>query len=251
MAVRTHPKPAFVPVETSRKGIASPERRVAIAVGALYITATVAGLVAAAALGSVLQGPDALASLAAHETRVTTTAFFELVMAVAVAGVAFMIYPILKQDANTPGKQGLALWYVGTRITEGTLFLVGALCLLSLFMLSQEVAKAGAGQPVQYQAAFNVLKTASDYSVVLGQSVFCVGAVMLYYLLYVSRRVPRWLSVSGLIGASLMLVGSFSLAVTGDSNSTVSSIMYAPLGLQEMVLAVWLILKGFNSPATR
>jgi len=46
-----------------------------------------------------------------------------------------------------------------------------------------------------------------------------------------------------------MLAGGLSLAVTGDPNSTVSSIMYAPLGLQEMVLAVWLILKGFNSPA--
>jgi uncharacterized BrkB/YihY/UPF0761 family membrane protein len=177
------------------------------------------------------------------------TAFFELVMAVAVAGVAFMIYPILKQDADTSGKQGLALWYVGTRITEGTLILVGILGLLSLFALSQEVAGSGAGQPVLHQAAVNVLKTASDYSVVLGQSVFCVGAVMLYYLLYVSRRVPRWLSIWGLIAAPLMLIAGLSFAVTGDPNSAFSSVLYAPLGLQEMVLAVWLIARGFNPPA--
>ena len=71
----------------------------------------------------------------------------------------------------------------------------------------------------------------------------------MYSLLYVSRRIPRWLSVWGLIGAPLMLAAGFSLAVTGDPNSTVSSIMYAPLALQVMVLAVWLILKGFNSYA--
>ncbi len=224
------------------------ERRVAIAVGALYIVATVAGLLAAAALGSSLQDPDALANLAAHETQVLAAAFFELVMAVAVAGVAFMIYPILKQDADTPGKHGLALWYVGTRITEGALFLVGILGLLSLFALSQEVARAGASQPIQYQAVVTVLKTASDYAVVLGQSVFCVGAVMLYSLLYMSRCVPRWLSLWGLIGAPLMLAAGFSLAVTGDPNSTVSSILYAPLALQEMVLAVWLLVRGFNPP---
>jgi hypothetical protein len=234
----------------------SSERRVAIAVGALYIVATAAGLLAAAALGSLLQGPDALANLATHEPQVLAGVFFELVMAVAVAGVAFMIYPILKQDADTPGKHGLAVWYVGTRITEGTLFLVGILGLLSLLALSQEVARAGASQPAQYQVAVNLLKTASDYAVVLGQSVFCVGAVMLYSLLYVSRRIPRWLSVWGLIGAPLMFGAGFSLAVTGDSNSAISSIMYAPLALQEMVLAVWLILKGFNasavtSPATK
>ena len=149
MAVRTHPKPAFVPVETSRKGIASSERRVAIAVGALYIVATVAGLLATAALGSLLDGPGVLIHLDAHETRVLAAVFFELVLAVAVAGIAFMIYPILKQDADTPGKQGLALWYVGTRVTEGTLGLVGILGLLSLFALSQEVARAGASQPVR------------------------------------------------------------------------------------------------------
>jgi hypothetical protein len=222
----------------------SSERRVAIAVGGLYIVATVAGLLAAVALGSLLQGPGALAGLAEHETRVMTAAFFQLVMAVAVAGVAFMIYPILKQDADTPGKRGLALWYVGTRITEGALFLVGILGLLSLFAFSQEVAGAGASQ-----AAVNVLKTASDYSGVLAQSVFCVGAMMLYYLLYASRRIPRWLSVWGLIGTPLFLAGGFSLAVTGDANSTASSIMYAPLALQELVLAVWLMVKGFNAPA--
>jgi hypothetical protein len=170
-------------------------------------------------------------------------------MAVAVAGVAFMFYPILKQDADTPGKQGLALWYVGTRITEGVLLLVGTLGLLSLYALSQKVPGAGAGRPVQYQAVVDVLKTASDYSVVLGQSVFCVGAMMLYYLLYASRRIPRWLAVWGLVGAPLMLASGFSLAVTGDPSSTVSSILYAPLGLQEMVLAVWLLVRGFSSPA--
>jgi len=79
-------------------GRMSSERRVAIAVGALYVVATVAGLLAAVALGSSLQDPDALANLAAHESQVLVAAFFELVMAVAVAGVAFMIYPILKQD---------------------------------------------------------------------------------------------------------------------------------------------------------
>jgi hypothetical protein len=56
----------------------------------------------------------------------------------------------------------------------------------------------------------------------LGQSVFCVGAVM--------------------------LIAGFSLVVTGDPNSTFSSVLYAPIGLQEMVLAVWLIARGFNPP---
>jgi len=73
---------------------------------------------------------------------------------------------------------------------------------------------------------------------------------MLYYLLYKSRRIPRWLSIWGLIAAPLMLVAGFTLPFTGDPNSAVSSLLYAPLGLQEMVLAVWLIARGFNPSTT-
>jgi hypothetical protein len=83
----------------------------------------------------------------------------------------------------------------------------------------------------------------------LGQSVFCVGALMLYCLLYQSKRIPRWLSVWGLIGAPLMLAAGFLLLVEGYPNSTLSSVLYAPFALQEMVFAVWLIVKGFNSSA--
>ncbi len=123
--------------------------------------------------------------------------------------------------------------------------------LSSLLALSKEAAGAGALGASALQPLGMVLWTAWDYAWMLGQSVFCVGAVMLYYLLYVSKRVPRWLSVWGLIGAPLMLIAGFSLVVTGDPNSTFSSILYAPLGLQEMALAVWLIVRGFNPPVGR
>ena len=92
-------------------------------------------------------------------------------MAVGGAGIAFMISPVLTQDADTPSKLGLARWYVGTRITESALFLVGTLGILSLFELSQELGPEGAAP---HQAAFNVQKVASDYTGALAQSVFCV-----------------------------------------------------------------------------
>ena len=222
------------------------ERNIAIAVGVLYIVASVAGVLSLFTLGFSMEDPDALERLAANENGVLVTALLNMVMALAVAGVAFMIYPVLKQDADTPSKQGLALWYVGTRITEGAIFFVGVLGLLAILELSKVMASAGATDPAAAQAMGSVLKTAFNYSWILGQSVFCVGALMLYYLLYVSKRVPRWLSIWGLIGAPLMLIAGFTFPFTGDPNSTVSSVLYAPLGLQEMALAVWLILKGFN-----
>ena len=224
-------------------------RKTAIAVGALYIVATVAGVLTVAPLGSLLDGPDMLTKIAANENQMIIAIFLEFIMAVAVAGVAFMIYPILKQDADTKSKEGLAVWYLGSRITEGALFLVGILATLSLLTLSHEFVRTGAPDASYFQTGGTVLIAASNYAWMLGQSVFCIGAVMLYYLLYQSKRVPRWLSVWGLIGAPLMLAAGFLVLVDGDPNSPLSTALYAPLALQEMVLAIWLIVKGFNSPA--
>ena len=66
------------------------------------------------------------------------------IMAITVPGVAFMMYPILMQDAETKGKEGLAAWYVGSRITEGAVFVVALLGLFSLLALSKEFAAGGA-----------------------------------------------------------------------------------------------------------
>ena len=222
-------------------------RKSAITVGALYIAATVAGVLTVAPLGSLLDGPDMLTKIAANEGQMIMVVFLEFIMALAVAGVAFMIYPILKGDAETKIKEGLAVWYLGSRITEGALFTVGMLITLSLLTLSQEFVKAGAPDAAYFQSGGSVFIAASNYAWMLGQSVFCIGAAMLYYLLYQSKRVPRWLSVWGFISAPLMLIAGFLVLVDGDPNSPLSSALYAPMALQEMVFAVWLIAKGLTS----
>ena len=214
----------------------------------LYIAATVAGVLSKVVGGSMIEGPGITGSLAANETAVVAVAFLLLVMAVTGPGVAFMMYPILMQDAKTKAKEGFAAWYLGSRVVECAVFVVALLGLFSLLALSKEFAGAGASAASSLQPLGTALWTGFDYAWMLGQSVFCVGAVMFYYLLYVSKRVPRWLSVWGLIAAPLMLIAGFSLVVTGDPSSTFSSILYAPIGLQEMVLAVWLIARGSTRP---
>ena len=82
--------------------------------------------------------------------------------------------------------------------------------------------------------------------------VFCLGALMIYYLFFRTRLIPRWLSGWGFVGAILYLAAP--LWIMFDPNHPPLSldsgvgILMAPLALQEMVLAVWLIVKGFNNP---
>lgn len=225
------------------------DRKTAIWVGVLYIIATVAPVATLAAWGTLVDDPGILANAANHEASLIATALLNLIMAVAVAGVAFMIYPILKRVADTGVKQGLAAWYVGTRVTEGTMFVVAVLATLAFLPLSREFLAAGSPVASHFQTSGIVLESSIDMAYALGQTVFAVGAAMLYYLLYQSRVVPRWLAVWGLIAAPLFVVASLSLIWTDDPNTTFSTILYAPMALQEMVLAVWLIVKGFDSAA--
>ena len=64
-----------------------------------------------------------------------------------------------------------------------------------------------------------------------------------------ARLPPRWLSGWGFVASPLFVVASLSLLWTGDPNSTLSPVLYVPMAIQEMVLAIWLIVKGFNSTA--
>ena len=194
-------------------------------------------------------GEGILANAATHKGQLIAWALLSLVGAVAAAGVALMFYPVLNRVADTSVKKGLALWYVGTRITEGGMYLVAVLAIWAFLPLSREFAAAGAPVASHFQTSGKVLQSSSDLALALAQSVFAVGGVMVYYLLFQSRLVPRWLSVWGLVAAPLFLVASLSLLWTGDANSTLANILFAPLALQEMVLAVLLIVKGFDATA--
>ena len=227
----------------------SSERKSAIWVGVLWIMATVFPASSILPWSALDDGDGILANAATHKSQLITWALLNLVGAVAAAGVAFMFYPILNRVADTSVEKGLALWYVGTRITEGGTYLVAVLATWAFLPLSREFAAAGAPDASHFQTSGIVLQSTSDLALALAQSVFAIGAVMLYYLLFQSRLVPRWLSLWGLVAAPLFLIASLSLLWTGDPNSTLANILFVPLALQEMVLAVWLIVKGFDAAA--
>jgi Domain of unknown function (DUF4386) len=131
------------------------------------------------------------------------------------------------------------------------LTLVGTLSLLALLTLGQGSVAAGPAAALSSQAVGDTLLAVHDWvHWFLGGLAFSVGALMYYYLLYRSRLVPRWLSGWGLIGAGLGLVANVYGGFTQEFGfTTVNTVLNIPIGLQEMVLAVWLIAKGFNPRA--
>jgi hypothetical protein len=232
------------------KGTAmSEDRKVAVWVGVLYLVATVAPVSGLGAWGTLTDGPGILTNANANEGTMILTLILNLTMAFAVAGVAFMLYPILRRVADTAVKKGLALWYVGTRATEGAVFVIAVAATAAFIPLSREFIAAGSPDASHFQSTAEVLLESTDVAYAFGQTVFAIGAAMLYYLLWQSRLIPQWMSLWGLVASPLFVVASLSLLWTGDPNSTLSTVLYVPMAIQEMVMALWLVFKGFNSEA--
>ena len=220
-----------------------PYRGTAIVVGVLLIVCTVASILSVAPLGSLLDSPVNLAQLAANDNSVVLAALIEFVAAATGAGIAIALYPVLR-----PYGPAMAYGAAAARVVAAALVLVGTLSLLALLTLAQESVNAGSTDAATTDASVQVLLAVRDWVANFMISLpFLLGAGLYYYLMYRSSIVPRWLSVWGLLAVVLSLVATLYSGFTQDFGfSTFSTALSAPIFLQEMVLAVWLIAKGFN-----
>ena len=216
-------------------------KKTARIVGVLFIIATVAYSLGVIILDPILGSSDYLTSASESEKQVIIGSFLVLIDAVAVAGIGIVIYPILKKHNET-----LALGYAGARIAEGVLFVVNIITILTLLTLSQEFVKAGALDTSYYQTFGTILLAAADLAFLFGFGVaFTLSALILNYLLYQSKLVPRWLAGWGFVGAALLWV----YYLLQPFNINLLGILFIPIAIQEMVFAVWLIVKGFDPSA--
>ena len=210
-------------------------------VGALFIIATVAYSLSVILLDPILGGSDYLSRISANDNLLIVGALLVLIDAVAVAGIAIVIYPVLRQY-----NEALALGYVGARIGESVLFSVNVITILTLLTLSQEFVKAGTPDASYFQTLGTVLLAAGNWAYWLGLGLaFALSALILNFILYKSKLIPRWLSAWGLVGAALVFVNYLFESFSIDP----IEILFLPIAVQEMVFAVWLIVKGFNSSA--
>jgi hypothetical protein len=219
-------------------------RKIAIITGVLFIIATVAPILSSVFLGSItdvvggVTDPDYLSKASANEIQIIIGTILFSIMAVAVAGIAITIYPILKKH-----NESLALGYVGARIGEGIFFSINIIFILTLLTLSQEFVQAGSPDASYYQTLGTLLLATGDWAYLLGFGLFfTISALILNFVLYQTKLIPRWLSAWGFVGALLIWV--YYLVEFSSSNQI--EILYLPIAVQEMVFAVWLIVKGFN-----
>lgn len=214
-------------------------RRISIATGTLFILATIAVL-AATALEPALTGTDYLTEVLNHPNRLAAAALLHLIAAGTSVGIAIALYPLLsKIDA------ALALGSVVFRTIEAVFYSAAVVSLLSILPLGQQFATAPADHRAPIQAVADALLSLRDHSTLAGVFALTLGSLMYYILFYRSRLVPRWLSGWG-IAAVLLMMTACLRALFSDSPVTGYTFLIVPIAVQEMVLAVWLLVKGFN-----
>jgi hypothetical protein len=220
-------------------------RKTAIIAGTLLIIATFASILSNLFLKSV-HSSNYLGEISANGNLVTEGALLMVIAAVTSASIAISLYPVLKKYS-----EGLALGAVGFRLIEGVFYIVGILGLVLLLTLSQEFVQAGTPDASVYQILGTLLLAGREWvGFGIAPTVFGLGSLMYYSIFYQTELIPRWLSGWGLAGAVLCMVASVSV-MSGliSPLSTIHIVLNLPIALQEMVMAVWLIVKGFNPSA--
>lgn len=209
---------------------------------------TVVGVIG---LGVVLEqlnsATDSLTVYGESETRVAVASLVELFTGVVLVGMAIAVYPVLKKFSPSA-----AIAYIGARLLEGVIYIILVLSMLALAGLGRDYIAAGSPSDSYFQVAGGLLLVVPDWAGhgILDVAIFPLGAVILYAVFYRVEFVPRWLSVWGLAGAVLYWVAGFLVMFHFIAPlESVHVMLQAPLGLQEVVLAIWLMAKGFNASA--
>lgn len=146
----------------------------------------------------------------------------EAISGVAVISIATLMYPLLK-----PFGKKISLWYFALKGVEGVLMIIAGV----LFFIHQPS-----------------LLDLRDHIYLVHGYIFAVPALMFYYLLYQSKFIPRWLSVWGCVASILLVIVNI---LELFKIIPIIEIIYLPIVLNEVVLAIWLILKGFEIPAIK
>jgi hypothetical protein len=218
-------------------------RKTAIIVGVLFISATVFSILSSFFLGS-LDSSNYLTNIFAIKNQLIIAMILELIAAVSAFGTAVIIFPILKKHFES-----LALGYVGLRLIENTLYVIGAIMLLIMLTVSQGNV-TGSLNASTYQPLGTLLLALYHWPILIGTLIFAgLGSLTLNYVLYQTKLVPRWLSAWGLIGAGLVLLYGLTGILILTTGFSIFSVLALPIAVQEMVFAVWLIVKGFNPSA--
>jgi len=221
-------------------------RKNAIIVGVLFIIATAFVFIGKAFYEPILSSSDYLDNAFPNRIIVIIGVLLEFICVLAMPLIPVFLFPILKKH-----NEALALGYVGFRFFEAVLYFNMEIKKLSLINVSHDYLNKVGMDASFFQNIGSSIQSENDWTFSIYVVVFTLGALMLYSVLYKSKLIPRFISAWGFISAVILLTGSVLIMVDifNEVSLGLELILILPIAVNEMVLAVWLIVKGFNPSA--
>lgn len=217
-------------------------RAAARAAGILYLISWVSFLVGTVLVAPMRDVGHDLAVIHTESGQLIAGVLLEFGNIAACTGFAVVLLPYLRR-----GGEGLAHGYVAMRVLEGAVYLIAGVSTASLITLSEEYVAAGSPGGGAYQAAQAVAVGQSTWALTIHVMPYVTGAVLLYVLLYRTRLVPRFIAVWGLVAVGLL--AAFNLMGADVTKLGPAVLLVVPIAVNELFLAGWLIVKGFDQMA--
>jgi hypothetical protein len=221
-------------------------RKVAIAGGITYLITFAASVPQLKLFADVIDDPARYISTPGSNTALLSGSVLEIVTAAAGVATAVVLYPVTRRVSRTA-----AIGFVTSRVVEATMILVGVLSLLSVVTLQHHFAGATGAQGDALGVTGEALVAMRQWTFLVGPGLMAgVNDLLLGYLLYRGRLVPRLIPIIGLLGAPLILL-SDTATIFGvwDQVSTPALFCALPVAVFEFSVGVWLTVKGFTSSA--
>jgi len=207
--------------------------------GVLFIVTFITSIPALALYQPVLDDPAAYIAGGGHDSKIYLGVLLELLLIIANVGTAVVVYPILRRQ-----NEALSLGYVAARLMESMFIAAGILFVLGIVSLRQDNPDASA-----LGVSLAALK---DWTFLLGPG-FIVGwgnGLILGYLMYSSRLVPRGMAMLGLIGGPLIILSGIGVLFdVWNAGGTVQALATIPEFIWELSLGIYCAVKGFKRDA--
>lgn len=212
----------------------SPDRRTAVATGLLFLLTEVSAIAGAILYRPLLGAADGGLARGA-DTQALLGALSEVVLVVAVAGTGAALFPVLRRHG-----EGLALGYAFGRLLEAAVIALGIAAVLALVTLRRDPGAAG--------GADAALVALHDWTFLLGPNIALgLNTVLLAYLAYRARLVPRFIAVLGLVGGPLICASAVAVMFGAyEQLSTAGAVAALPVFAWELALAGRLLFRGFE-----
>ena len=212
-------------------------RRTATLVGLAYLFSNVTFILGTIVMvESILGSPDYLNLISASKAQVVLGVLLSFANGLVYVGIAILLFPILR-----PRFESLALAYVGFRVVEFITQILADISPLALLTLVGDIDQAG-----RVQGLGALLLAERFWAFQMLNLIFSFSALLLYFMLFRAKLIPRFISIWGLIAAALVLSNTVLGWFCPDLGETLGMVTGLPMLLNEVFLGIWLIVRGFN-----